>query len=183
MKRPYTVQVCTTLITYLCGDMAAQEIGGERYDGVRTLRMLTIGALASIPGYKWFLFLGRNFNFQSKIASIATKVAVNQAVFTPIFNTYFFGMQAFLTGETISGVVTRVKATVPTSIVNSLKLWPAVTAFTFYFIAPSYRFMFSGIFAIAWQTYLSFLNRKEEKIELSTDSMLRPVVPQGVVVK
>ncbi|KAK6379242.1 hypothetical protein LTS17_006160 [Exophiala oligosperma] len=180
MKRPYTVQVCTTLITYLCGDMAAQEIGGEAYDGNRTLRMLTIGAIASIPGYKWFLFLGRNFNFQSKIVSIATKVAVNQAVFTPIFNTYFFGMQAFLTGETIHGVITRVQATVPTSIVNSLKLWPAVTAFSFYFIAPNYRFMFSGIFAIAWQTYLSFLNRKEEKIELATDTLARPVVPESL---
>lgn len=130
-----------------------------------------------------FLFLGRNFNFSSKIASIATKVVVQQAVFTPIFNTYFFGMQAILTGEPPSGVITRVQATVPTSIVNSLKLWPAVTAFSFWVIPPQYRFMFSGIFAIAWQTYLSFLNRKEEKIELSTDTMLRPVIPEGAVVK
>jgi hypothetical protein len=52
-KRPYTVQVCTTLITYLCGDLLAQDIGGEAYDPQRTLRMLTIGAIASIPGYKW----------------------------------------------------------------------------------------------------------------------------------
>ncbi|KIW10574.1 hypothetical protein PV08_11538 [Exophiala spinifera] len=180
MKRPYTVQLCTSLTTYLCGDLAAQEIGGESYDGTRTLRMLTIGAIASIPGYKWFLFLGRNFNFRSTIASIATKVAVNQAVFTPIFNTYFFAMQAFLTGETVHGAIARVQATVPTSIVNSLKLWPAVTAFSFYFIAPNYRFMFSGIFAIAWQTYLSFLNRKEEKIELATDSLARPAVAESL---
>lgn len=40
--------------------------------------------------------------------------------------------------------------------------------------------MFSGIFAIAWQTYLSFLNRKEEKIELATDSLARPVVPESL---
>ena len=130
-----------------------------------------------------FLFLGRNFNFQSKVASIATKVAVNQAVFTPIFNSYFFGMQALLTGEPPSGIINRIRATVPTSIVNSLKLWPAVTAFSFWVIPHQYRFMFSGIFAVAWQTYLSFLNRKEEKIELATDTMLRPVIPEGKVVK
>lgn len=52
-KRPHAVQVSMTLITYLCGDLSAQEIGGEPYDGKRTLRMLTIGAIASIPGYKW----------------------------------------------------------------------------------------------------------------------------------
>lgn len=52
-KRPLTVQVCTSLTVYLCGDLLAQEIGGEKYDSTRTLRMLTIGAVASIPGYKW----------------------------------------------------------------------------------------------------------------------------------
>ena len=55
-KRPLTVQVCTTLVTYLCGDILAQDIGGEPYNPLRTLRMLTIGAVASIPGYKWYEF-------------------------------------------------------------------------------------------------------------------------------
>lgn len=52
-KRPLTVQFSTTLVTYLTGDLLAQEIGGEAYNPNRTLRMLTIGAVASIPGYKW----------------------------------------------------------------------------------------------------------------------------------
>jgi Mpv17 / PMP22 family len=74
-----------------------------------------------------------------------------------------FGMQAVLTGEQPSGVIDRIQKAVPVSIKNSLKLWPAVTAFSFAFILPQYRFMFSGIFAVIWQGYLSFLNRKEEK--------------------
>jgi len=52
-KRPYTVQVCSSLTVYLCGDLLAQDMGGEQYDPYRTLRMLTIGAVASIPGYRW----------------------------------------------------------------------------------------------------------------------------------
>lgn len=52
-RRPLTVQLCTSTTIYLCGDLLAQDIGGEPYDGNRTLRMLTIGAVASIPGYKW----------------------------------------------------------------------------------------------------------------------------------
>jgi len=74
-------------------------------------------------------------------------------------------MQAMLTGESPSGVIQRIKDTVPTSMLNSLKLWPAVTAFSFRFITPQYRFMFSGVFAVCWQTYLSFLNRRAEKSE------------------
>lgn len=152
-------------MTYLCGDLLAQEIGGEPYDPVRTARMLLIGSISSIPGYRWFLWLGNNFNYGSKSLSIFVKVCVQQAVFTPVFNSYFFGMQAILTGESPSGVIERIKAAVPVSMVNSLKLWPAVTAFSFAFISAQYRFMFSGIFAVCWQAYLSFLNRKEEKVE------------------
>lgn len=54
-KRPYAVQLGTTLTTYLCGDLLAQEIGGELYDPWRTARMLTIGAIAAIPGYNWYV--------------------------------------------------------------------------------------------------------------------------------
>ena len=54
-RRPLTVQFCTSLTVYLCGDLLAQEIGGERYDPKRTMRMLAIGAISSIPGYKWLL--------------------------------------------------------------------------------------------------------------------------------
>jgi protein Mpv17 len=122
------------------------------------------------------MFLGRNFNYTSLPLSILTKVLVNQAVFTPVFNSYFFGMQALLTGESTTGVLSRIRAAVPTSMLNSLKLWPAVTAFSFAFIAPQYRFMFSGVFAVAWQAYLSFLNRREEKVEEAVDTFIKPAV-------
>jgi protein Mpv17 len=122
------------------------------------------------------MFLGRNFNYASLPLSILTKVIVNQAVFTPVFNSYFFGMQAFLTGESTTGVLARIRAAVPTSMINSLKLWPAVTAFSFAFIQPQYRFMFSGVFAVAWQAYLSFLNRREEKIEDAVDTFIKPAM-------
>ncbi len=112
-----------------------------------------------------FLWLGNHFNYASRPLSILTKVCVQQAVFTPVFNTYFFGMQAILTGESPSGVLERIKGAVPTSMWNSLKLWPAVTAFSFAFIRAEYRFMFSGLFAVCWQAYLSFLNRSEERRE------------------
>jgi protein Mpv17 len=111
------------------------------------------------------MFLGNNFNYSSKILSLATKVTVNQICFTPIFNTYFFGMQSLLSGDSLSEVWDRIKRTVPTSMINSCKLWPAVTAFSFTFIDPQYRSIFAGFIAIGWQTYLSYLNRKAEMAE------------------
>lgn len=92
-----------------------------------------------------------------------TKVSINQVVFTPIFNTYFFGMQALLAGESLQQSWARVQQTVPVSVVNSLKVWPAVTAFSFTFVPLEYRSIFAGVFAVGWQTYLMFLNRKAEE--------------------
>ena len=120
-----------------------------------------------------FMFLGNHFNYTSKILSLATKVVVNQAVFTPINNTYFFGMQSFLSGDSAEQILDRIKRTVPTSMINSLRLWPAVTAFSFTFIDAQYRSVFAGVIAIGWQTYLSYLNRKaevEEALESASES-------------
>lgn len=164
-RRPLTITLATSLTTYLCGDLLAQEIGKEPYDAKRTLRMLLIGTLASIPGYKWFLYLGTHFNYGSTAVSITIKVLIQQFFFAPIFNTYFFGMQAILSGASSSAVIERVKGAAPESVISSAKFWPAVTALNFTVIPAHLRFAFSGVFAVVWQTYLSFLNRKEERIE------------------
>jgi protein Mpv17 len=108
------------------------------------------------------MFLGNNFNYSSKVLSLTTKVVINQAAFTPLNNSFFFGMQSFLAGDSLDEVWERIKRTVPISMINSCKLWPAVTAFSFTFIDAQYRSIFAGVIAIGWQAYLSYLNRKAE---------------------
>ena len=76
-------------------------------------------------------------------------------------------MQALLAGEGVEEVLGRIRRTVPVSFVNSLKLWPAVTAFSFAFVPMEYRSIFAGVIAVGWQTYLSFLNRVAEDEESS----------------
>jgi hypothetical protein len=109
-----------------------------------------------------FLFLGSHFNYASKWTSITVKVLIQQFWFAPIFNTYFFGVQALLSGAPPSVIIHRVVSAVPESVVSSAKFWPAVTALNFTLIPAHLRFAFSGVFAVIWQTYLSYLNRREE---------------------
>lgn len=80
-KRPYTTQVCSSIIIYLCGDLSAQimfpseapgpakvvqndstgskDVGeqeassGGGYDPWRTVRHLIVGTGSSIPSYNW----------------------------------------------------------------------------------------------------------------------------------
>jgi protein Mpv17 len=94
-RKPYMTQIISSLVIYFVGDMVAQSIaqpalsdvsleeGGEKgwvqewsnnRDWHRTGRSLIIGGLSSIPAYRWFLWLGNNFNYGSKILSLTTKV-------------------------------------------------------------------------------------------------------------
>jgi protein Mpv17 len=98
--------------------------------------------------------------FEVHEADLLSQVAVNQLTFTPLFNSYFFGMQSLLTGMTVPETIERIKNTVPVSWINSCKLWPAVTAFMFAFVPIEYRSIFGGVIAIGWQTYLSILNQR-----------------------
>ncbi|KFY52320.1 hypothetical protein V497_08554 [Pseudogymnoascus sp. VKM F-4516 (FW-969)] len=121
--RPWTTQFVSTLIVYLLGDLSAQRIRGGEYEPERAGRALVIGAGAAIPSYTWFVYLGNSFNYASSpILSLMTKVVVNQLAFTPLFNTYFFGMQALLshwhnpfTATGLEAIVEHIKRTVPTS--------------------------------------------------------------------
>lgn len=185
-RSPLLTQLSSTLIIYFLGDLSAQLVAGSgktttgeedgnngdkkdqvAYEPARGLRALVIGGLISIPNYKWFIFLGTHFNYPSHTLSIITKILINQSIFTPLFNTYFFGMQSLLSGATFQEAKERVIDTVPVSFVNSWKVWPAVTAFSFTFLKRAYtRSVFAGGVAIGWQTYLSWLNLKageEEK--------------------
>lgn len=168
-KRPYVTQVSTATLIYYLGDMSAQHIAEqkpwEQHDWSRTARSVATGMIAAIPGYHWFLFLGDNFNYKNHLLSLTAKIIVNQSIFTPVFNSYFFGMQTLLAGGSAQDVVKRIGDCVPESWVNSLKLWPAVTAFSFTFVARSHRAVFAGFIAIGWQTYLNILNQRKAKAE------------------
>ena len=72
-------------------------------------------------------------------------------------------------------------ATVPVSWVNSWKVWPMVTAFSFTFIPPESRSVFAGCIAIFWQTYLSWLNKSAEAREKKEAGKLEEVEGKSIV--
>lgn len=94
-RKPYMTQFISSLVIYFVGDLVAQSISepapkeavleeveekgwvqewSDNRDWHRTGRSIIIGGLSSIPAYRWFLWLGNNFNYGSKILSLTTKV-------------------------------------------------------------------------------------------------------------
>lgn len=52
-KRPWLVQLATSLTIFCLGDISAQQISGNDYDVERTGRAVIIGGIISIPNYEW----------------------------------------------------------------------------------------------------------------------------------
>ncbi|KAI1089560.1 hypothetical protein F5B19DRAFT_495272 [Rostrohypoxylon terebratum] len=161
-NRPWATQIGSALAIYLAADISAQRISGKEYVPERTVRNMVIGAVSAVPCFLWFVWLSKSFNYGSHIVSIGVKIVINQMVFTPVFNSYFFGSQALLSGESLAETWDRIVRTVPVSWKNAWKLWPAVLAFSFTYVPIAYRSVFSGAVAVGWQTYLSYLNRQAE---------------------
>ena len=148
-RRPYVTQLVSGILIYFLGDASAQRLqsraNDSEYDPVRAARTTVIGALASVPAYIWFTWLGEALNpFRWMWVNVAMKVVVNQFTFVPCFNVYFFGMQSLLSGQSIEGAVERIKHTVPESWINSCKVWPAVPAINLALIPPHGRSVFAG---------------------------------------
>ncbi|KAI2618078.1 hypothetical protein GGS26DRAFT_392817 [Hypomontagnella submonticulosa] len=176
-RRPWATQVVSAVVIYLAADVSAQAIGGKEYVAERTARNMGIGAVSAVPCFVWFVWLSRNFNYPSHALSIAVKIVVNQLVFTPIFNSYFFGSQALLAGDSLAETWDRIRRTVPVSWLNAWKFWPAVTAVNFTFVPIAYRSVFAGIAGVGWQTYMSYLNRQAEIEEEVAHGSSAAVVP------
>ena len=172
-RRPYITQVSTMVTVLFTGDLSAQCIGSQmfssrEYEPSRGIRSAVIGAIWSIPAYHWFMWLSRSFQYASWIRTIGTKILIQQSLFVPVVNTYFFGMQSLLAGSGLDEAKERVKKAVPISWKNSWKLWPMVTAISFTYVPPQYRSVFGSLFATVWQTYLSWVNQRAESDEVST---------------
>ncbi|KAB8346199.1 hypothetical protein FH972_023244 [Carpinus fangiana] len=174
----------------------------DTYSSGRSLRALVVGGIFALPSYYWFIVLGRSFNVGAPVprkarfaVSLAFKVCITQLLYTPVFNTYFFGLHSLLAfpvaaapgasaeaedaGQAVQRYASRffsadngraawerVSETVPISWWNSCKFWPPVTAFTLTFVAPQHRSVFAGCVAVVWQTYLGMVNQRAAVAEL-----------------
>ncbi|EFE36255.1 uncharacterized protein ARB_05194 [Trichophyton benhamiae CBS 112371] len=168
-KRPYWTQFFSTVVIFLLSDFSAQLLvpwitnDTTHDDQQKTQSGDNAEAAKGILENDRFMFVHNNFNYASKFLSIATKVVLSQVIYAPLFNVYFFSAQSLLSGASWAETLQRLQVTLPVSIVNSAKIWPAVSAFMFLYIDPAFRAIFAGTIALGWQTYLSWLNQLAAK--------------------
>ena len=102
--QPLLTKAFTSLIGFTAGDVLAQNFineDGQSYDPMRTLRLGSFGFLLhGTTGHYFYGFLDGKMP-GTKPITVASKVAIDQFFWNPIFGCMFFGYLNFSEGRSV----------------------------------------------------------------------------------
>jgi protein Mpv17 len=161
-EHPLTAKACTSLVGWGLGDVLAQVfISGGPFDWKRFITLSIFGFIYHGPSGHFF------YNWlDSKVPgtdgkSVATKVAIDQLIWCPIFMTVFFTYLGLVNGDSFAAIGDKIKADLLTACQGSWKVWPIVHAVNFKFISNKHRLVFINSVQVAFNMFLSLIGTKK----------------------
>jgi protein Mpv17 len=111
--QPLLTKALTSLTGFTVGDILAQcfiEQEGKPYDIMRTVRMGSFGFLLhGTTGHYFYGFLDGKLPGTAPI-TVATKVAIDQTIWNPIFGCMFFGYLNLVEGKSFEDYKNKLRA-------------------------------------------------------------------------
>uniref|UniRef100_A0A7S2V4A9 Peroxisomal membrane protein MPV17 n=1 Tax=Fibrocapsa japonica TaxID=94617 RepID=A0A7S2V4A9_9STRA len=160
--QPILCKALTSLTGFTIGDILAQKfINPEAdYDVMRTIRLGSFGLLFHGPsGHYFYGFLDSKIVGTSTQA-VATKVAIDQLFWNPIFGTVFFTYLGLAEGKSGGEIVNKIKSDLKTAVMGSWTVWVPAHIINFKFVPSSQRLLYINTIQIGYNIFLSFLGNK-----------------------
>jgi protein Mpv17 len=157
--RPLLTQMVSSGVIGATGDVIAQTLiekrGRKNYDPWRTARFfgLTFFYISPILN-RWFAVLERVKGNPKTLA--LKRVAIDQIFFAPFFSASVIYNLRLLEGYGIKESWNKLLADYWGIYQHSMKFWPCVQIFNFYFLPLNFRVVFVQIAALFWNTFLSY---------------------------
>jgi protein Mpv17 len=165
--QPLFTKALTSLTGFTLGDILAQnfvEKSGD-YDIMRTLRLGSFGFLIhGTTGHYFYGFLDSKMP-GTAMTTVASKVAIDQLFWNPIFGLMFFGYLNFVEGKSFEDYKKKLQADLKTAVMGSWVVWVPAHTVNFAFVPPSQRLLYINTIQIGYNVFLSFLgNKKVEEV-------------------
>jgi len=166
--QPLLTKALTSLTGFTIGDILAQNFinaDGEKYDVMRTIRLGSFGFLLhGTTGHYFYGFLDSKMP-GTKPMTVATKVAIDQFFWNPIFGIMFFGYLNFTEGKSLEEYKQKISVDLKTAVMGSWAVWIPAHTVNFAFIPPSQRLLYINTIQIGYNVFLSFLGNKKVEEE------------------
>eukprot|EP01098_Paradermamoeba_levis_P014968 TRINITY_DN7372_c0_g1_i1.p1 TRINITY_DN7372_c0_g1~~TRINITY_DN7372_c0_g1_i1.p1 ORF type:complete len:197 (+),score=56.39 TRINITY_DN7372_c0_g1_i1:56-592(+) len=149
-RRPLITKAITSCVISGAGNIVAQRVieQNPKIDRTRLKKFSSYGFLVGMIIHNWFEFL--NFLFKdfkgSKGSEIVQKLALDQLLFSPLLNTFFYTYMAFLEGK-LSSLPDILRQRLLTTQLAGWRIWPAFQLINFYFVPPHLRVLCSNLVA------------------------------------
>ena len=162
--QPLLTKALTSLVGFTTGDVLAQnfvEGSDEPYDFMRTVRLGSFGLLVhGTTGHYFYGFLDSKMP-GTKPVTVASKVAIDQVLWNPIFGLMFFGYLNVAEGKSFETYTKKIQNDLPTAVMGSWAVWVPAHTINFAFIPPAQRLLYINTIQIGYNIFLSFLGNKK----------------------
>jgi len=163
--QPLLTKAFTSLVGFTAGDVLAQNFineDGQSYDPMRTIRLGSFGFLLhGTTGHYFYGFLDSKMP-GTKPVTVASKVAIDQFFWNPIFGCMFFGYLNFTEGKSVADLQKKLSNDLKTAVMGSWAVWIPAHTVNFAFIPPSQRLLYINTIQIGYNVFLSFLGNKKD---------------------
>ncbi|CAI5478002.1 unnamed protein product [Closterium sp. Yama58-4] len=126
------------------------------WDAFRTARMAGAGLLLSGPTlHLWFTRIAR-FIPGTDVPRVLLKITLGQLLYSPIFNSVFFSINAALQGENREQIVARLRRDLIPTLISGACYWPVCDFITFRYVPVRLQVLTSNTAAFFWTIYVTY---------------------------
>ncbi|GJN89161.1 hypothetical protein Rhopal_002135-T1 [Rhodotorula paludigena] len=161
IRRPYATGAASAAVLFGTGDILAQqgiEKRGSNHDYLRTLRLAGYGGLVFAPIVTRVYGGLERIVFQSKVATTAARVAVDQLLLTPVMLTVFFTTQSLLEMKGFGEAKRRMQSSWWPTLKTNWSVWAPVQVANFSIVPAHLRLLTVNVVSLFWNAYLSYAN-------------------------
>ncbi|CAJ1954875.1 unnamed protein product [Cylindrotheca closterium] len=180
---PISTKAATSATVYSIGDFIAQKTEGcDDKDGLDFLRIARSGLAGGIGhgplSHFWYNLSEDFFNNVAHLTawwSFLPKIAVDQTVWGPIWNTSYIFLLGLMRRETAGKMFDDAKSSTIPLFLDGLKLWPLAHCVTYGLIPVENRLLWVDLVEILWVSILatkasslnSPIEEQKESVEIS----------------
>ncbi|CAI5948104.1 unnamed protein product [Closterium sp. NIES-64] len=127
-----------------------------QWDAFRTARMAGAGLLLSGPTlHLWFTRLAK-FIPGTDVPRVLLKIAMGQLLYSPVFNSVFFSINAALQGENKEQIIARLRRDLIPTLISGACYWPVCDFITFRYVPVRLQVLTSNTAAFFWTIYVTY---------------------------
>lgn len=187
-KKPLQVKIVSAFAIFPTADVIAQMYENHRpnmrerfstfdWDYLRTVRVLAFGCTITTYIHFWWgwieVFAEKYVISASKhhYLNAFSKVFIDQAIGSPVFNTVFFASQSLLQGKSLGETKDILVKRVPDMLKLHYCFWPWIHCVNFAFVPLHVRVPVQNLFQTGWMAFLSNKNKQWDEVEVELQSL------------